>query len=125
MFVKSIGIGEFHAEQLTTCARYRIEQRIPLVFDVEASEACLSIAGPGATNLLTGLWDAKVDRAPILALTGQINTQVLGQFQNITGTCDIGVFIGRVIYHCEIIIACQVQDIVGTTIPVDAFDHIL
>lgn len=40
--------------------------------------ACVSIAGPGATNLLTGLWDAKVDRAPILALTGQVNTQVLG-----------------------------------------------
>ncbi len=40
--------------------------------------ACLSIAGPGATNLLTGLWDAKVDRVPILALTGQVETQVLG-----------------------------------------------
>lgn len=40
--------------------------------------ACLSIAGPGATNLITGLWDATVDRAPVLALTGQINTQVLG-----------------------------------------------
>jgi pyruvate oxidase len=40
--------------------------------------ACLTIAGPGATNLLTGLWDAKVDRAPILALTGQVDTQVLG-----------------------------------------------
>jgi thiamine pyrophosphate-dependent acetolactate synthase large subunit-like protein len=40
--------------------------------------ACFSIAGPGATNLLTGLWDAKVDRAPVLALTGQIQTQVLG-----------------------------------------------
>jgi len=40
--------------------------------------ACFSIAGPGATNLLTGLWDAKVDRAPILALTGQVATQVLG-----------------------------------------------
>jgi thiamine pyrophosphate-dependent acetolactate synthase large subunit-like protein/nitrite reductase/ring-hydroxylating ferredoxin subunit len=40
--------------------------------------ACFSIAGPGATNLLTGLWDAKVDRVPILALTGQVNTQVLG-----------------------------------------------
>ncbi len=40
--------------------------------------ACLSIAGPGATNLLTGLWDAKVDRAPVLALTGQVNTQVMG-----------------------------------------------
>ncbi len=40
--------------------------------------ACFSIAGPGATNLLTGLWDANVDRAPVLALTGQVNTQVLG-----------------------------------------------
>ena len=35
--------------------------------------ACLTIAGPGATNLLTGLWDAKVDRAPVLALTGQVD----------------------------------------------------
>lgn len=40
--------------------------------------ACLSIAGPGATNLLTGLWDANVDRAPVIALTGQVETQVLG-----------------------------------------------
>ncbi len=40
--------------------------------------ACFAIAGPGSTNLLTGLWDAKVDRVPILALSGQIDTQVLG-----------------------------------------------
>ena len=40
--------------------------------------ACFSIAGPGATNMLTGLWDANVDRAPALALTGQVDTQVLG-----------------------------------------------
>ena len=40
--------------------------------------ACLSIAGPGATNLLTGLWDARMDRTPVLAMTGQVNTQVLG-----------------------------------------------
>ena len=40
--------------------------------------ACFAIAGPGATNLYTGLWDARVDRAPILALTGQVDTQVVG-----------------------------------------------
>ena len=40
--------------------------------------ACLTIAGPGATNLMTGLWDARVDRAPLLALTGQVDVQVLG-----------------------------------------------
>ena len=47
--------------------------------------ACITIAGPGATNLLTGLWDAKVDRSPVLALTGQVQTQVFGPgaFQDI------------------------------------------
>ena len=47
--------------------------------------ACLTIAGPGATNLMTGMWDAKVDRAPVIALTGQVQTQVFGPgaFQDI------------------------------------------
>lgn len=40
--------------------------------------ACFAIAGPGSTNMFTGLWDAKVDRAPILALSGQVATQVVG-----------------------------------------------
>ena len=40
--------------------------------------ACFGIAGPGATNMYTGMWDAKVDRAPLLALSGQVHTQVLG-----------------------------------------------
>ncbi len=40
--------------------------------------ACFAIAGPGSTNMFTGLWDAKVDRVPILALTGQVATQVVG-----------------------------------------------
>lgn len=40
--------------------------------------ACFAIAGPGATNLITGLYDAKVDRAPVLALAGQVDAQVLG-----------------------------------------------
>ena len=40
--------------------------------------ACLAIAGPGATNLLTGLWDAKMDRAPAIALAGQVDSQVVG-----------------------------------------------
>jgi thiamine pyrophosphate-dependent acetolactate synthase large subunit-like protein/nitrite reductase/ring-hydroxylating ferredoxin subunit len=40
--------------------------------------ACFGIAGPGSTNMLTGLWDAKMDRAPVLALSGQVDTQVVG-----------------------------------------------
>jgi len=47
--------------------------------------AAFTIAGPGATNLMTGLWDAKVDSAPALALTGQVQEQVIGvhAFQDI------------------------------------------
>jgi len=46
---------------------------------------CFTIAGPGATNLITGLWDAHVDRTPVLAITGQVNTQFFGpgSFQEI------------------------------------------
>jgi len=41
--------------------------------------ACFAIAGPGSTNLLTGLYDAKVDRAPVLALSGQVPSKALGR----------------------------------------------
>ena len=41
--------------------------------------ACLGIAGPGSTNLLTGLYDAKVDRAPVLAISGQVPSPNLGR----------------------------------------------
>lgn len=42
--------------------------------------ACLSIAGPGATNLLTGVYDAKLDSAPLIALTGQVPSSELGSY---------------------------------------------
>ncbi len=41
--------------------------------------ACLAIAGPGSTNLLTGLYDAKVDGAPVIAISGQVPSRELGR----------------------------------------------
>ena len=40
---------------------------------------CFGIAGPGSTNLLTGLYDAKEDRAPVLAISGQVPSSVKGR----------------------------------------------
>lgn len=40
--------------------------------------ACLTVAGPGTTNLATGLYDAKLDRAPVLAITGQVERNRIG-----------------------------------------------
>ncbi|MDV3123694.1 thiamine pyrophosphate-binding protein [Mycobacterium sp. 21AC1] len=47
--------------------------------------ACFGIAGPGSTNLLTGLYDAKSDRAPVLAISGNVDSSVAGKgaFQDI------------------------------------------
>ncbi len=40
--------------------------------------ACVTIAGPGATNLATGLYDAKEDRASVIAINGQVEFQYTG-----------------------------------------------
>ena len=41
--------------------------------------ACLAISGPGATNLVTGLYDAQLDHSPVLALTGMVPRKKMGQ----------------------------------------------
>jgi acetolactate synthase I/II/III large subunit len=56
---------------------------------------CLGTLGPGATNLITGVADANMDRAPLIALTGQGSTNrlhkeshqimdVVGMFEEVT-----------------------------------------
>ncbi len=39
---------------------------------------CVATSGPGATNFVTCLADAKMDSVPIIAITGQVGTPVLG-----------------------------------------------
>lgn len=39
---------------------------------------CLGVSGPGATNLATGLYDASLDKSPVLALTGLVARQLMG-----------------------------------------------
>ncbi len=39
---------------------------------------CLSTSGPGATNFVTCLADSKMDSVPIIAITGQVSTPVIG-----------------------------------------------
>ncbi len=39
---------------------------------------CLATSGPGATNLITGLADAMIDSTPVVCITGQVASHLLG-----------------------------------------------
>ena len=39
---------------------------------------CIATSGPGATNLITGLADAMLDSVPVVALTGQVGSALIG-----------------------------------------------
>ena len=39
---------------------------------------CIATSGPGATNLVTGLGDAMMDSIPVVAITGQVSSPLIG-----------------------------------------------
>ncbi len=53
---------------------------------------CIATSGPGATNLITGIATAYMDSIPLIVITGQVNSELLGRdvFQeaDITGACE-------------------------------------
>lgn len=57
-----------------------------------APGVCIATSGPGATNLITGIATAYMDSIPLIAITGQVNSWLLGRdvFQeaDITGACE-------------------------------------
>ncbi len=39
---------------------------------------CIATSGPGATNLITGIADAQIDSTPLVCITGQVGSKLLG-----------------------------------------------
>lgn len=70
--------------------------------------ACITTAGPGATNLATGLANAYADNLPILAITGETSTWIFGKGGLQEGSGQGGSFdltamlSGITRYHCRI-----------------------
>lgn len=62
---------------------------------------CLATSGPGATNLVTGIMTAHMDSIPLLAITGQVGTSLLGKD------------------------AFQESDIVGITLPITKMNYLV
>ena len=70
------------ADSTITFVPTRHEQAAALMADVYGRltgrpGVCLATLGPGATNLVTGVADAFLDHAPLVAITGQINLAMI------------------------------------------------
>ena len=63
--------------------------------------ACLATSGPGATNLVTGIMTAHMDSIPLLVITGQVSSSLLGKD------------------------AFQESDIVGITVPITKNNYLV
>ena len=63
--------------------------------------ACLATSGPGATNLVTGIMTAQMDSIPLLVITGQVSSSLLGKD------------------------AFQESDIVGITVPITKNNYLV
>ena len=62
---------------------------------------CLATSGPGATNLVTGIMTAHMDSIPLLAITGQVSSSLLGKD------------------------AFQESDILGITVPITKMNYLI
>ncbi|MCL4138609.1 UNVERIFIED_CONTAM: hypothetical protein GTU68_007550 [Idotea baltica] len=63
------------------------------------ASVCLATSGPGATNLITGIADANIDSTPMVCITGQVTSHLLGTD------------------------AFQETDIMGCTIPITKWNY--
>jgi pyruvate dehydrogenase (quinone) len=69
---------------------------------------CLATSGPGGIHLLNGLYDAKLDQAPVLAITGQIYSDLIGSnFQQEVNMTRL--FDDVTVYNQEVINPNQTQ----------------
>jgi pyruvate oxidase len=76
---------------------------------------CMSIAGPGSTNLITGIVDAATDRAPVLALLGQVPEIFLGS-ESLQEIAEVDIFKTFCVYAEQISTAGQALSVVNLAI---------
>lgn len=76
---------------------------------------CMSIAGPGATNLITGIVDASTDRAPVLALLGQVPEIFLGS-ESLQEIAEVDIFKAFCVYSELIAIPGQTLKVLNMAI---------
>ncbi|WP_225035143.1 biosynthetic-type acetolactate synthase large subunit [Winogradskyella sp. SM1960] len=70
---------------------------------------CMATSGPGATNLITGIADAQIDSTPMVCITGQVGSHLLGSdaFQE---TDIVGISTPVTKWNCQVTEASQIPE---------------
>src|ERR1700742_1252673 len=76
---------------------------------------CLSTSGPGGIHLLNGLYDAKMDQQPVLAITGMQFNDVTGTFQQQDVELD-KLFIDVACYNNRVMSGAHMESVVDLAI---------
>ncbi len=72
----------------------------------------IATSGPGATNLITGIADAQIDSTPMVCITGQVPSHLLGSdaFQE---TDIVGISTPVTKWNCQVTKASQIPEVIA------------
>lgn len=104
--VRYIGVRHEEAGALAAVAEAKHTGKIAVT---------LGSAGPGAAHLINGLYDAKIDNIPVLAIIGQVPTELMNRdyFQELP---ENPMFADVSVYNRTVMTANQLPDVVDTAI---------
>lgn len=104
--VRYIGVRHEEAGALAAVAEAKFTGKIAVT---------LGSAGPGAAHLINGLYDAKTDNIPVLAIIGQVPTELMNRdyFQEMP---ENPMFADASVYNRTVMTANQLPDVIDTAI---------
>ncbi|WP_254062254.1 thiamine pyrophosphate-binding protein [Acidobacterium sp. S8] len=76
---------------------------------------CIATSGPGGIHLLNGLYDAKLDHAPVLAITGLQHSDLIGTFTQQDVALD-KLFIDVAVYNERIMSGAHMESVADLAI---------
>ncbi|MFP5276432.1 MAG: thiamine pyrophosphate-dependent enzyme [Acidobacteriota bacterium] len=71
---------------------------------------CIATSGPGGIHLLNGLYDAKMDQAPVLAITGMQHSDIIGTFSQQDVELD-KLFIDACVYNERVMNGAHMESV--------------
>ena len=104
--IRFIHVRHEEAAALMACAYAKFTGRLGV---------CIATSGPGGIHLLNGLYDAKLDHAPVLAITGLQHSDLIGTFTQQDVALD-KLFIDVAVYNERVMSGAHMESVVDLAI---------